>query len=100
MKAFSKVFVAGLFTFVAMANLASACGHRCPANNGAVRPVPQFNTPVEPIPMPPSPSANGLSLNDSIINDLPADAKRAIKAAAAKALPRTAVRRVGASTVR
>ena len=103
MNAISKVLVAGFVGLVVASESASACGHRCPVRQGNVQAVPQMNNfpqlndVPQPIPNLPTPGDSGLTQNDSVINDLPADAKRAIKAAAAKGRANVSVRQVSNS---
>ena len=88
MKRFAKFFLAGAMTLTTLGGPAWACHPTCRpagASQGVpsnVRPQPQ----PEPEQLPPTPAPDrGLTLNDDVINDLPADAKLAIRAAARKA---------------
>src|SRR5258708_7424169 len=117
MKTLSRILVGCLLGLIVASNSASACGPaRYPAAPFRVTPPnfpfpPQMGIPPSPNPrtapapapapapaMLPAPNSQGL--NETVINDLPNEAKRSIKAAAAKARANTLVRQVSDPNVR
>ena len=84
-----NLVLASLLTLTILGGSASACNQRC-------RPVGQASQGQPPITRPQpqqlSPSPNGLAANDEVINDLPVDAKLAIRAAAAKVRTSSSIR--------
>lgn len=96
----SQVFLVSLVALTTLNDSAWACQSRCrptgrpilvtPPANIRQQPVPPTSSPNSQRPLPPAPapapaptpSPNGLTANDVIINDLPAEAKLAIRAAA------------------
>ena len=98
MKTLQKTLVAGILGLAAWGSAAQACDYRRPVNTPINPPAaPPTNGPQ--IPDPPRPGLVGLNRNDQIINDLPIEAKRAIKAAAAKSRPTTTVRTTGTNRI-
>jgi hypothetical protein len=92
MKPMTRLFLVGLLAVTAVGDSAWACNPRCQPNRGYIQSAPPLDVRPQPIQQPQpfqpppnfTPSPNGLTANDTVINDLPADAKRAIRAAAAK----------------
>jgi hypothetical protein len=80
MKRSKTHFLASILALTILCGSAWACNPRCRPAGGTTRSAPPSNVIRQQIP----PSPNGLGANDVIVNDLPADAKRAIRAAAAK----------------
>jgi hypothetical protein len=90
-----KLALAALLTLTALSGPAGACDSRhrrpaCGANQG--KPPANFQ-PQQFQPLQFQPLPNGIAAGDQIINDLPPDAKLAIRMAAAKAQASSGFRR-------
>jgi hypothetical protein len=80
MKRYAKLFLAGMLAMTTVGGSAWACNPRCQPVGGAIQRMPPANVRLQQLP--PSPSPISLSANDVIVNDLPVEAKLAIRAAA------------------
>ena len=100
MKPMTKLLLTGILAVTTLTESSWACGQRCQPVRSFIQTTPSPNV-RSPQPQPTQPfqpptnfqtNPNGLKDNNTVINDLPIEAKLAIRAAAAKVRAGSAVR--------